>query len=82
MKLFQNILLFQLVSEEHNKESLDMSKVQQPDLHIQEVYDHTNFDEIVPVEELTVWVDPLDATQEYTGMERLLFAALTFIAVR
>ena len=57
----------QVVSEEHDEGKLDLSGVQSPNLHIKEVTDHTNFDEVVPVEELTVWVDPLDATQEYTG---------------
>ena len=60
-------VFIQVVSEEHDQSKLDLSKVEPPNLHLEEISHHTNFDEIVPVNELTVWVDPLDATQEYTG---------------
>ena len=50
-------------SEETDNEIVD-SKV--PDKHNAEVDKVKNRDEEVPLSEVTVWIDPLDATQEYT----------------
>ena len=61
-----------VVSEEHSKSDATCEK--QPVIDIDKVLpgnsivDYMN-DELVYVKDVTVWIDPLDATKEYTGKE-------------
>lgn len=54
-----------VVSEEHT-ENPDMDSVPAPSLRNREVDRIITDDEFVNADEITVWIDPLDATQEYT----------------
>lgn len=54
-----------VVSEEHT-DSPDLSTVAAPSLRNREVDRIIPTDEFVDPDEITVWIDPLDATQEYT----------------
>ncbi|XP_060572237.1 inositol monophosphatase 3-like [Ruditapes philippinarum] len=58
-----------VVSEEHEKTPLDFSKIPDIDLHLPEVEAQVLSDQSIPKSEITVWIDPLDATQEYTEMK-------------
>ena len=60
-------LSFQVVSEEHEQKDWDHSKVKPANLHRADVREVIQSDEKVPIKDVTVWIDPLDATQEYTG---------------
>lgn len=59
-----------IVSEEHSKSdsSCEQQEVLDVDSQLLEhkMIDHLN-DEHVFAKEITIWIDPLDATQEYTG---------------
>ena len=56
-----------MVSEEHEQKDWDHSKVKPANLHRADVREVIQSDEKVPIKDVTVWIDPLDATQEYTG---------------
>lgn len=58
-----------MVSEEHEKKPLDFSSIPEIDLHLPEVESIVAHDQNVPKDQITVWIDPLDATQEYTEMK-------------
>ncbi|KAL4235761.1 Inositol monophosphatase 3 [Mactra antiquata] len=57
-----------VVSEEHEKTPLDFSRIPDIDLNLEEVRRRVMSDQSIPKSEITVWIDPLDATQEYTEM--------------
>lgn len=55
----------QIISEEHVQDDDAMVYLPNPDrLELTELSDG---DEI-PLSEISVWIDPLDATQEYSGL--------------
>ena len=62
------VLIFQVVSEEHEKKPLEFSKILDIDVHLAEVEKIVAKDLNVSKTQITVWIDPLDATQEYTEM--------------
>ena len=59
-KAFPNM---NVVSEEHDTDDFDLSKIEMPSLSNSEL-DSIAGDETVNIEDVTVWIDPLDATQE------------------
>lgn len=67
-----------VVSEEHT-ENPDMDSVPAPSLRNREVDRIITDDEFVNADEITVWIDPLDATQEYT--EDLRQYATTMVCI-
>lgn len=70
-KAYLNLWFFfpQVVSEEKDKKPLDFSSIPPIDLHLPEVENLVTNDQSVPKYQITVWIDPLDATQEYKDMK-------------
>ena len=56
-----------MVSEEHDTKKLDIQKITEPNKNLPTVSSLPG-DEVVPIQNIAVWIDPLDATQEYTGI--------------
>ncbi|WAR22717.1 IMPA3-like protein, partial [Mya arenaria] len=56
-----------VVSEEHEKKPPSFSSIPDVDLHLQEVLAGVQEDQSIPISQITVWIDPLDATQEWVG---------------
>ena len=79
-KMFPNILI---VSEEHDEKEIDLSTVETPDDKNPEVelmLHGINVD--VPADDVAVWIDPLDATQEYTENLKQYVTTMVCVAVR
>ena len=76
-KAFPNI---QIISEEHDEVEVDLSKVPKPSLTHPDVAGKLSDISIeVAADDVAVWIDPLDATQEYT--EKLLQYVTTMVCV-
>ena len=63
LKGFPNL---NVISEEDDPEAIDMNKVQVPlksDASVDTIISAGD-DVLVPIDEVDVWIDPLDATQE------------------
>ena len=61
-----------MVSEEHDTKKLDIQTITEPQKNLAAVSSLPG-DEVVPIQSTAVWIDPLDATQEYTGMALFSF---------
>ena len=73
--------LVNIISEESDPEEIDMSKIAEASISNDEVdrIIPDAEDIILPAKDLDVWIDPLDATQEYT--ESLLNYVTTMVCV-
>lgn len=71
-----------VISEEHDVEDVDLGQVKAPSLKNSEVESRAaGEDTLVPAEEIAVWIDPLDATQEYTENLREYVTTMVCVAV-
>ncbi|KAL8577101.1 hypothetical protein ACOMHN_049790 [Nucella lapillus] len=55
-----------VISEEHENLPVDFHQIPDPDKALREVLDNVPSDQRISKNRIAVWIDPLDATQEYT----------------
>lgn len=58
---------FQVISEEHENKPVDFNQIADTNKHLEEVMNVVSSDQQIPKSKIAIWIDPLDATQEYTG---------------
>ncbi|KAG0730226.1 Inositol monophosphatase 3 [Chionoecetes opilio] len=71
-----------IISEEHSLSDVDVSSVSPAALLHPEVTAAVAEDQMVPAEDIRVWIDPLDATQEYTENLRDYVTTMVCVAVK
>ncbi|XP_042231976.1 inositol monophosphatase 3-like isoform X2 [Homarus americanus] len=71
----------EIISEEHSV-SVDTSKIPPASTHNLEVISVITDDIVVPAQDIQVWIDPLDATQEYTENLREYVTTMVCVAVK
>jgi hypothetical protein len=57
----------QVISEEHENKPVDFNQIPNPDKERAAVMRAVSSDQQVSKSKIAIWIDPLDATQEYTG---------------
>ena len=77
-KVFPNV---NIISEEHDEKEVDTSKIPRASITHPEVEARVADDIMVPANEIAVWIDPLDATQEFTENLRQFVTTMVCIAV-
>ena len=60
------LFLVQVISEEHDTDP-DVRNIEPPSLVNPEISSTFIGDEKIAADDISIWIDPLDATQEYTG---------------
>ncbi|XP_046543444.1 inositol monophosphatase 3-like [Haliotis rubra] len=55
-----------VMSEEHDTEPVDLTTIPNVNKELKEVTDIVQSDQSIPMNSIAIWIDPLDATQEYT----------------
>jgi inositol monophosphatase 3 len=65
-----------VISEEHERKPVDFKSIPDPTRQLDEVDEVIASDQMVPMKDVTVWIDPLDATQEYYGNTNIHLADL------
>ncbi|XP_076463057.1 inositol monophosphatase 3-like [Babylonia areolata] len=55
-----------VISEEHENKPVDFNQIPDVDKQLFEVVTSVLSDQKIPINNIAVWIDPLDATQEYT----------------
>lgn len=71
-----------IISEEHSLSDVDVSSVSPAALIHPEVTAAIVEDQMVPAGDIRVWIDPLDATQEYTENLKEYVTTMVCVAVR
>ncbi|XP_064104569.1 putative inositol monophosphatase 3 isoform X3 [Macrobrachium nipponense] len=71
-----------VISEEHDKSNVDASTVSPAATFNVEVESTIVDDDSIPAEDIRVWIDPLDATQEYTENLKQYVTTMVCVAVK